>query len=222
MSVRQLTLAFYGEGQTDRRFLTILITRSVSLLLDRRDVEIIAPVPLGIAQPQDLDQAHRILNVAQQARNFDLLLIHADTDSRDWERARRERIEPGFTLVQQAAGEVCRHLVAVLPVQELEAWIISDPLAIHSFLHAPVPLTDLGLPTHAAAVERDANAKETLNNAWQIAQRNRPRRSRTALPDSYERLATLIAMERLQQVPAYQRFAADLAAALQSLGLLTP
>jgi hypothetical protein len=218
MATRQLIMAFYGEGPSDERFLPRIISRTAERLLAPQEIEIAPLLVLHAGRSGSLTQPQRILDVARQAAGFHILFVHADADGADWDRALRERIAPGFDLVRNQAGGTCEHLVAVIPVQEVEAWMLADPETICRVLNSRRTPAALGLPLHPSRVEAIASPKEVLRQAVRLAQEERPRR-RKPVADIQANLADRLDLDRLVRVSAYQRFVQALRGTLAALGM---
>jgi hypothetical protein len=220
MATRQLIMGFYGEGSTDERFLPRIISRTAERLLAPQEIEIAPLLILHVRGSGALTQPERILDVARQAAGFHILFVHADADGADWDRAKRERITPGFDLVRKQAGGICEHLVAVIPVQEVEAWMLADHETIRRVLNTSHSPDALGLPPHPSRIENIASPKEVLREAVRIAQTERPLRRRKRLADLQVSLADSLDLDRLATISAYQRFVQELTGTLQALHML--
>lgn len=84
-----------------------------------------------------------------------LIFVHRDSDSRDPASRRAEIADAA------AALGIAPPVVAVVPVQETEAWLLLDEAAIRQVAENPRGRVALGLPT-PSVVERIARPKERL------------------------------------------------------------
>ncbi len=220
--MKSLVLALYVEGRSDERFLPIIVQRTVERILmnhSQSDIDVLPP--LVLEPPRDTkERAERILVVARQARGYHILIIHADADHPTPEKARHERIQPGFELVRQTKDGVCNHLVAIIPVRMIEAWMLADGQALQKVIGTDLDAESLGIPKQPQQVEAIIQPKQTLVQAIQNGFARRSRRSRQPnLGSLYEPLAQLINLDILQKVPAYQQFIDDLTTTLIALHL---
>jgi len=213
---QQLIMGLYAEGPTDQRFLRTVISRTAERILAPREIEI-PPITPFEARPGIGHRAARILDVAQQAMHFHILFVHSDADAQEWRQARSFKIEPGFRLARAAENGVCKHPVAIIPVQEVEAWMMADPAALAHEIRVAGPLESLGLPSNPALVETIARPKERLQRILSDAQQERPPTRRVKSRDIQEPLAARIDLSRLEMVPAYQAFKRERIHALQLL-----
>ncbi len=154
-------LALYAEGRTDYPFLCPLLLRLCESACAQADqpVEIGGVLPLDDTQAmRDAPRAERIAQAAQDAAGaWNLLFVHADADG-DAERALRERVTPGLGRVRDAARPRAEG-VAVVPVQETEAWVLADGDALRAVFGSTLTDSALGLPAQLAAL---ANPEMTL------------------------------------------------------------
>ncbi len=210
--MKTIVLALYAEGPTDERFLPIIIQRTVEKILSARGrtvVEVLEPMSVKRAVDQEKfsNQAERILEAARQVAGYHALIVHADADAPTPDRAFAERIEPGLALIAQSEAPVCDHCLPIIPVQNIEAWLLADPETFGTVVGTNVAVHQLGLPSKPKQVESIPKPKEALNRVIQTALAEQPRRRRRLSVGSlYEPLARQISLERLGQVPAYQQF----------------
>ena len=215
-----LALAFAGEGKTDYRLLPGLIRRSVLELCLRS-----ARVPVDVrdevvelrrdcGKPFD-DSVFEAASREQGA--FNLLFVHGDGGG-DPGKVYRDFVMPlAAKLSETARAEV--PVIGVVPIRELEAWGLVDGDALRAAYQVRPSDETLGLPAQPRQVESIADPKAVLEAACaQAASRRSGTRQRSSI--KFDVMGETIALERLRQVPAFQRFEEDLAAALASLGLI--
>lgn len=222
-----LVLGLYAEGRTDERFLPNIIQRTAENVLARRgrtttDVMVFS---LNHSIDRRFDRrADRILEAARRTAGYHALIVHADADHPQPDRALAERFEPGRQLVAEHSRDtkdVCRDLVPLIPVQMTEAWMLADPEAFCRVVGTPLSPDSLGLPPRPHQVESEPSPKQRIQDAIEKALAHRPkRRRRLRLGELYEPLAQQIRLERLDLVPAYQDFVANLVGTLDHLGFL--
>jgi hypothetical protein len=87
-----------------------------------------------------------------------ILFIHRDADNRD----AQPRIDEIRTAVASVAVDV--RWIAVVPVQETEAWLLIDEQAIRTAAYRPTGRRVLNLPK-PPSIERTARPKEVLKEA---------------------------------------------------------
>lgn len=217
-----LSLALYCEGPTDKHFLPIIIQRTSQDILGQYGKNIVEVLPIEVIDAPKQKQGKGILEVALKSVGRHILIIHADADSRTYEQAKAQSFIPGYNLVQRTHLKVCKNLVAMIPVREVEAWMIADFEALQAVLETKATASDLGLPAKAKLVETNSDPKATLKQVVVRAYASRSRRHRSISNwhEFYETLAQEIKLERLKEIPAFQRFVVDLIATFRILNLL--
>ncbi|RKT31444.1 uncharacterized protein DUF4276 [Microbacterium sp. AG1240] len=159
----------------------------------------------------------KIQQVLQEPIRPGLIFVHRDSDSSDASSRQAE-------IVKAADAMGCvDQVVAVVPVQELEAWLLTDESAIRAVVGKPSGRASLGLPT-VGRIEATPSPKEILRAACLLASEKSGARRRKESSQFDVRRATLL--ERLDidgvvaELPSWQKFVADLevAAALALQG----
>lgn len=219
----KLVSALYAEGRSDERFLPILLQRTLAVLLNQhaeRAVDVLDPLVVRPAKHPTREES--ILAAAQQAAGYHILFVHADADADNTEQAYMRRIEPGLSMVQSAHTNgisVCRHLIAVIPVQMVEAWLLADAEALSETVGIPAAVAMRLMPSTPHEIERLSDPKSRLLEIIRYAQAQRPRRRRSvALGEYYEPMANRIGLQALQRLPSYQYLEQELQDVLQQLG----
>jgi hypothetical protein len=106
--------------------------------------------------------ADKIPTILKLEPHANLLFLHRDADARDSSQRHDE--------IRQVASscEVTQKWVAVVPVQETEAWLLLDETAIRAVAGKPNGRAPLNLP-RPAHLENVATPKEVLKNKLTIA-----------------------------------------------------
>jgi hypothetical protein len=204
----RLALALYAEGNTDYRFLPLIIQRTSRQILAEHKrsnvnvdrVEAIRPLEKGPTREENILQAARL------AHRYQALIIHADADDKSSEKALNERIMPGVRLVQQSNAARCEKLLPLIPIQAIEAWMLADYKVLCAEMRTDLTARMLGIPEKSALVESISKPKLRLIEA--IAKANKQRRPHQKIDIStlYEPLGQKIRLERLKQLDAYKEF----------------
>jgi len=215
--MRQLSLALYAEGSTDGFFLPPIIVRSAQGILSKLD-------QLGI----DVQEPHiqyknpggrSILIIAQELAAYDLLVVHSDGDNRGYKKTLDEFFLPAKNLVLTESDKgksVCVHLVPLIPVRSIEAWMLADPNAVCTVLGIDKKrASTLDLPKKAVLVEKELNPKRTLDLLIEAAYPKQPKsRKKDFKYKLYKELGSEIDLQRLREVDSYKYFEADLTTTL--------
>jgi len=213
-----LMLAFYGEGNSDREFLPPLIQRTSKAILDDYANRMVELWDLKTIDKKSGSQDKAILEAAQEAGERHALLIHNDADTRGYWKTREELFEPGNTLVQKFSGWACQNLIPVIPVREVEAWMLADLETLGRILGAKLDPYMFNLSSGIAAIEALGDPKRKLNDIVRYVNANRSRRRQQIdLQDRLEPLARQVNLHKLFELSAYREFVGDLARTLEML-----
>lgn len=219
--MKELVFGLYTEGSTDEAFLPPVIRSTTLNILaqsqrgDAWDGVIILPVKAQGWRTQ----AEKILAAASQARGYHLLIIHVDADGPVATVARTMRYEPGLTLIQQSSDDLCRDLLPIIPIQEVEAWILADKETLRQELATRKSSSELGIPP-ISQIESTARPKERLDSILRIVNQSRPRRTSIQRGDLYEPMGKAVHLEKLARLTAYRQFTTDLTETLAKLGII--
>lgn len=221
--MRYLGLALFAEGPTDYRFLPPILRRATEdlcLRLARSTVEV--GEVLGLYTPDnyyDADLATQILEAARQAQGaFNILFVHTD-GAGDYAAAYDQRVKPAAERIALELSRQQERTVGVVPVREMEAWTLVDGDALRGAFGTVLDNTALGIPTKAREVEGILDPKQTLEQAYIKVLGGKQRGKRKAA-DFFDAIGERVRLERLQEVPAYQRFLDELCMALVELGYI--
>ncbi len=219
-----LVIAFYAEGTTDIRFLSKIILRTTEEIILNRSQSIISVLePFPIEVQKTGDRIQEIRQVAAKAYGYNILIIHADADYEIDEKAFKERINPGFESVKlDKTEEFCKDLVAIVPVQMTEAWMLADKETLKEELGTQKNNRELGLNFPLKQLEKIADPKSKIQEIMRIAFKDLPtRKRRMQISSLYSPLGQQVSLEILEQLPSYLKFKADLTNVLIKLNFIT-
>jgi hypothetical protein len=200
-----IQFALIAEGESDKPLVDILVN------LCRRVEGVDAASGLWANDALALAETGKKLPAQVQAvvkyhGNLDLLFIHRDADSSDDTLARQH--------IQEVASAV--RTVAVVPIQETEAWLLTDANAIRMVAGNPHGRESLGLPAKLAHIESSARSKEILRRALvNAAKPGRQRQTISSNDKEFGRLRRRL-LENLNldgnvtQLRAWQRLLEDI------------
>lgn len=219
-----LVLGLYAEGTTDYDFLPSVIQRTAERVLADHGREEVDTNIQAVQLPgeQRRDRGESIVHAARYAVGYHALIVHADADGPDAKRALAERFYPGYLLVQHVSERICKQVLPIIPIQAIEAWLLADYRALLEEIGTDMRARDLGLPERARQVEAIARPKERLKQAVGRAFAERSRHQRSSdISFLYEPMGNNISLERLGNVPSYQKFKNDLMETLISINIIS-
>jgi|GEM_PF-524123 len=231
MPVVSLRLGFYGEGNTDDRFLPPIVERTARRILNARgryEVDVMESFLVSRTATADCSSGEeRILQAARETMGYDALIIHLDADAPDLDRTLTQRFAPGARTVMGTKERVCRRLIPLIPVRMSEAWMIADWETLTKRLNPDLKwdelraLKEIDLPNKPHEVESNLDPKQTLRQIIDYSQARRRRAGRNVdMRAIQSELGRLIRLEELEKVPAYRRFVDEMTRTLISLGMV--
>lgn len=207
----KVRFAFIGEGTSDNGLVPLLRDLCVLSGADATEIQLDWNKLEGKVGRSVSQKAQAAL---EQVQNLDLLFIHRDADERE-SQGRYEEIAQAI----ESLGILIDY-VAVVPVQETEAWLLLDQNAIREVAGKPKGRVRLSLPS-PQQVENISNPKERLKELLAKASElkgRRLKRFQKSFPLHRWELLQLLDYEGpLSQVPAFKRLVNDISQAMEKL-----
>lgn len=205
--IPQVIIGFATEGTTDVRFLESIIQRTFE------EVAVECKGDIQVMPIQSLEKVtgesfvEMVLEYAKRSieHGVMVLCIHTDADGSDDRKAFTYKITPAFESVQHTIADICKILVAIVPVQMTEAWMLADPDLLKHEIGTSKDTSELGLDR---APEAFSNPKAAIEEAIRIARANFParRRHKLTIAELYQPLGQKIQLKTLERLTAYQKF----------------
>lgn len=215
-----LQIGFTTEGSTDERFLSNIIQKTFesAVFECNSDIEVYEPMHL---KKQGDGFINQITKIASEYSFFHVICIHCDADSPNIENVMNEKINPAFTAVKNLENNACANLVAIIPVQMTEAWMLADCDLLKEKIGTSKINAELGLPVRIREIETINDPKETISNAIRVAQSNLPRRrKKLTISNLYTPISQEISIDNLMQLSSYSLFMENIERALRKLNYL--
>ncbi len=215
-----LQIGYTTEGTTDIRFLENIIRKSFEKIALECESEI------EVYQPEYLRKEgngfiNQINTIAQKYSFFHVICVHCDSDSPSIENVLQNSITPAFTAVAQLEDTACKNLVALIPVQMTEAWMMADLNLLKEKIGTDKSNMDLGLPVKVNAIEGISDPKKVINDALRIAQQEQPkRRKKLSISQLYSPISQELSIELLEELPSYRLFLENVRYSLRKLNYL--
>lgn len=218
--IPQIIIAYATEGTTDIRFLESVIKRTFEevALECLQELEIFDPIHIPKFAGSIEEKA---LHYASQAidNGATILCFHVDADDRTDAKAFNERINPAFDAIMKAEIEVCENLVAIVPVQMTEAWMLADKELLKRQLGTKKNDEELGINKNP---EYFSDPKVIIESAIRVARDSLPKRRRAELSigELYQPIGQTIRLNELEILPSYQKFKESVREAFKQLNYL--
>jgi hypothetical protein len=210
-----IRFALVCEGSSDRGLVHHL--ESLCRRAGAVEVEGIAPDLGRLPQPVGKTVAEQVEAMLGLEPNLDLIFIHRDADDHD-DASVRAIIDRGITSL---GTQVPPH-VKVIPVHELEAWLLLDEREIRAVAGSPRGKQDLELPS-PHDLEATKNPKERLERALVLAcglSGHRLVRFKRRLPQLRSVLLQRLDIDGpVRELSAWRKLLADIATAYDAIVL---
>jgi hypothetical protein len=205
--IKQIIIALATEGSSDHRFLPNIIQRTFERVAfeDQQEIEIFEPICLSQISGENIREKAKKYASQAVEQGAMVLCFHADADDKTDENAFNERINPAFNAIKSDKGDLCKNLVAIVPIQMTEAWMLADKELLKKQLCTKKSDSELAIDKHP---ESFSNPKETIKNAINKAREGIAKRYRNKLKidDLYSPLATTIELSKLESLSSYKKF----------------
>lgn len=200
------------EGSSDRG----LVPHLETLCVRAGATEAIGDAPdlARLPVPPGKTVSAQVGAVLRLGAEINLLFVHRDSDNRD-PRIVRSQITEEISSLNGCPAHVC-----VVPVQEIEAWLLTDEAAIRHVSGKPGGREPLGVPP-PRQIEGTASPKEILKEAIAQASGERGRRLEK-IRSRFSQLRAIL-LQRLDidgsinELPAWQALVADIESAVSDI-----
>lgn len=219
----QIFAGLFTEGSSDVLFLESIVERTLQSVAFECQGEIDIEVKTIQINKSGLSFVNQVFEASKKGFSdfgITILCVHADADDSTLDETYKNKINPVTNiLLLQDENKYCKILAAVVPIQEIESWMLSDKELFKAEINTKK--SDLELGIHRLP-ETIANPKEVVENAIRIARETvvKRRRNNLTISDLYLPLGISIDLEKLEQLPSFQDFKKNIRIAFRSLNLL--
>ena len=220
--MKQLFAGFLTEGVTDSRFLEAIVRKTLNKIAfeckGQIDIEL-----FELPKQKEASFIEQILEASQIGfSDFGMMMlcVHADADSENSRDTYENKINPAIAeLAKQDEHRFCKVLVAIVPVQETEAWLLADKDLLKREIGTNKSDRELGISRQP---ENMSNPKEIIQNAIRIAREGLTKRRRQELDISelYLPIGQTIDLNQLERLVSFQDFEENVRTAFRKLNLL--
>lgn len=220
---QQLFAGLFTEGTSDIRFLQSIVQKTLESIAfecsGQIDIEV---YPIEIAE-KELNFKEQVLSASKKGIDefgMQLLCVHRDADDISAKDTYRFKVNPAKEeLEKQNPDEYCTVFVALVPIQEMEAWMLADKELLKKEIGTDKNDTILGIDNKPETI---ANPKEVIENAIRIAREGLTKKRRYSLNIShlYLPIGQSIDLSKLENLASYQDFKENVREAFRKLNLL--
>ena len=214
---QQVVIAFCGEGKTDHYALPHLLRRVVEDILISRnaDFEVVQPLDYPLSELNGQGVANQYPLLASRAAGAHLICVHHDAGNLSLQERRRQNFEQGIAAAAVHGGKRSPVFIPVIPVREMEAWLLVDVRAVVDIIGDIPP--EAGLSLKPQEIEALLDPKSVLDAI--IGAQTRKMSERSVL---MEALAEELDLQALSALPAVQSLRRELEEGLTLQGFLRP
>jgi hypothetical protein len=205
----QITIGYTTEGTTDVRLLESIIQRTFEAVAFEcaGQVEVITPI-IYIPKIAGAGFANQVEQCCKDACDKGVLAfcVHVDADDTNDNNVFANKIEPAFNNIATVSEEnLCKNLVAVVPVQMTEAWMLADKLLLKEEIGTDKTDAELGINKMPETFSNPKGAiTEAIRRARELLVKRR--RSELSISELYQPIGQKISLEKLEALPSYLKF----------------
>ena len=213
-----ISWAIFAEGVTDVEYFSALIPKVLStvVLECNGPVATIPDAPVDVFGRQSRAFALAALEICRAKDAFFLLFVHGDTGGAAQERTLAQRTCALCEAVDAECGFQKDRCILITPRRETETWCISDKDALRAALGVGQNFDLSAVPDRAADLERLEDPKKVANDLVSGI----GGRGKAAHRFPFSVIAQEQRIDRLDRLPSFTAFKAQVRNALETLGYL--
>lgn len=200
----------FTEGTTDNRFLESVVKRTLEdVAFDCTgdidvELEIIKIDKTGLTFNQQVLEASKC---AFEKFSILLLFVHTDADNKSDELIFENKIIPAQEILSLQRDDLyCKHIVAIVPVQMTESWMIADKMLLKSEIG--IEKTDAELGIHLNP-EKLNDPKSLIEEIIRLSKEDETKKKRNRglnISDLYQIIGQKVELSELEKLPSYLKF----------------
>jgi hypothetical protein len=218
----QLFIGIYTEGTTDDRFIESIIHRSfIELAVEEckpdLDIEVMT-VKINRVGRSLTEQILEASRSGIQNYGISVLCVHKDADYKNDQRA-VESINTALKELEKQDENYCKIITPVVPVQMIEAWMLSDKLLLKQEIGTTKTDNELGIYRDPETI---SDPKQAISEAIRVARAELTKRKRKNLEisDLYQPIGQKIELKKLKRLPSYNKFYDSIREAYKTLNFI--
>lgn len=214
----------FTEGTTDVRFLESVVKKTLDDLAFECTGDIETELKVIDIDKTGLsfnEQVFLVSKIAKEEYDVLMLFVHTDADCNDDSIVFNSKIIPAKTFLEEQDDElVCKKVIAIVPVQMTEAWMLADKNLLKDEIGIVGADIDLGIHRRP---EETNNPKAVIENIIRLSKESQVKRKRRAglnISDLYQIIGQKIELSELENLPSYNKFKSSLREVLKELNFL--
>lgn len=219
-----LFVGLFAEGTTDLRFLEPIVQKTLDdIALNESNSTIdISIYPILIEKSEE-PFINQVLLASSKGMNdfaMNILCIHADADDENSLNTYNNRINPSLELlINQNNTDYCKDTIAIVPIQETEAWMLADKRLLKEQIGTNKTDNELGISRNPESISKP---KEIIEEAIRLStSKTSRRRGRTlSISDLYSVIGNSINLQELERLQSYQDFKGNARKVFRQMNLI--
>lgn len=211
----------FTEGTTDVRFLSSVVERTLEDVAFDCTGDIETKLEIISIDKKGLGFTQQVLRASKSSlHRFGVLLlfVHTDSDYINDEVIFNSKIVPANeALLLQDEKEYCKIMVAIVPIQMTESWMIADKELLKSEIGIEKTDAELGIHLNPESIN---NPKDIIENIIRISKEDLTKRKRNKgldISDLYQIIGQKIELSELEKLSSYLKFKNSLIQRLKEL-----
>lgn len=223
MAIKQVFIGFTTEGTTDVLFLQKIVERTFEEIAYECYGDVEPFVKYLKIDKTDLSFDDYILKASRQGVDeigMMILCVHSDADDASNDNTVNYKIIPAQTrLANEPGGDICKVLVALIPVQMMESWMLADKELLKREIGTTKSDAELQIDRFPESI---SDPKSVIEGAIRIARQEitKRRRKKLTIDDIYLPVGQKISIEKLKALPSYLYFQEEVRKAYRKLNLM--
>lgn len=211
----------YTEGNTDIRFLSSVVERTLFEAAYYCTGDIETKLEIIEFSKIGLGFNEQVLQVSK--RGFEkygilLLFIHTDADDINDDLAFESKINPALELLMSKSNdEFCKNLVAIVPIQMTESWMIADRELLKDEIGIYKSNEELGIHLNPELINDPKSLIESIIRLSKEDLTKRRRNKGLVISDLYQIIGQKIELSELEKIASYSKFKSSLIEKLKEL-----
>ena len=211
----------FTEGTTDNRFLESVVKRTLENVAFDCTGDIEVQLEIIKIEKSNLSFIEQVLKASEKAKkDFGILIlfVHTDSDQIDDAIAFNNKIIPAKELInQQEENNYCKNIVAIVPIQMTESWMIADKELLKNEIGINRSDSELGIHLNP---ERLNDPKSIISEIIRLSKEGNTKRKRdegSHISGLYQIIGQKIDLKELEKLSSYIKFKQSLIDKLKEL-----
>lgn len=217
-----LFIGLFAEGTTDNRFLKNIISKTIIDIQCHchTEIEIYDDHINDLEVSKGTSFVEKVLEASEFGLNnfaMNIFFVHTDADDKNLSKTYKNKIIPAQEALLHS--NFCRTMIPIIPIQETEAWMLANKDLLKEQMGTEMSDNDLGINSKP---ETFTDPKKVIKEAIGIVSQDKTkkRRKELTISDLYEPIGIEISLDKLRELPSYQKFEEEVRNAFRGLRYL--